>query len=133
VSSPHGTTADDEPPAGATPAEPQSPPAQSPPAQASPAAAAVPDSTPRPTDEVRLLATAAQAWREGRLDAAAQALAEHRRRFPRTSFVEEQRSLTLVVGCAQNLDESLRARARTFLAELPRAPLAESVRKACLP
>ncbi len=71
-----------------------------------------------PAAERRLVETARAALQQGDVAAAQTALREHRRRFPRGAFVEEQAALS-VIAAAQAGDPKVSDHARAFRARFP--------------
>jgi hypothetical protein len=92
--------------------------------------------TPRSSEvleDLRLLQQASQALRAGNAGQARALLDEHERRFPRSVVRQERTGLGLLVRCSATAGASVRADAERFLKTQPNSPLAEHVRKQCLP
>ncbi len=86
--------------------------------------------TPEMLAEIRLLRAASNAVRSGKQDEARHLLAQHRRQYPNSQLGAERRGLSLLLDCTSSSQG--RARARRFLADHPRSPVAEKIRKQCL-
>lgn len=84
-------------------------------------------------DEFRLLREASQDLRAGHVAEAQHKLDEHGRRFPSTSLSDERRGLSLLVSCSTGTTKRNRAEAERFVAAAPASPLADSVKRRCLP
>jgi hypothetical protein len=94
------------------------------------------DKAPRSSEvleDLRLLQQASQALRAGNAGEARSLLDEHERRFPRSVVRQERTGLALLVRCSSTAGESVRADAERFVKAQPNSPLAEHIRKQCLP
>ncbi|HEX2730855.1 MAG TPA: hypothetical protein VHM70_04590 [Polyangiaceae bacterium] len=84
-------------------------------------------------EDLRLLREASQALRQGDSARAQSLLNEHKERFPDSVVANERRGLGLLARCGSEPSASLRAEAERYLTQFPSSPVAESIRKQCLP
>lgn len=97
------------------------------------AVSAKPASSSAVLEDLRLLQRASRALRAGDAAEARTLLAEHQRRFPRSVVKQERTGLVLLTRCSPDAGEGVRMEAERFLKAQPNSPLAEAVRKQCLP
>ncbi|HET6584759.1 MAG TPA: hypothetical protein VFG69_14980 [Nannocystaceae bacterium] len=82
--------------------------------------------------ERELIARAWSALADGDAGSALQRAAEHELSFPSGILAPERRAIAIIARCKRG-DRGADARARTWLADEPRSPLAGRVRAACIP
>jgi hypothetical protein len=81
--------------------------------------------------ELAFVARINAALRESKLRSVLALCTEHERRWPHGAFVQEREALRAIASCGTGVTGA-DARARTFLASYPRAPLAPRVHDACV-
>jgi hypothetical protein len=84
-------------------------------------------------EELTLLREASQALRAGRLGDAERALSAHRAAYPKSELGRERQGLSLLVRCADGVSAETRAAAERFVRTAGQTPIADSVKKTCLP
>jgi outer membrane protein assembly factor BamD (BamD/ComL family) len=98
-----------------------------------PAAAAAAASSPRADldGELRLLAEARKAMRDGDTERAMKLLEKHQKKHPGGALAEERAAARVLALCQSGKREEARSEAASFLARYPSSPLAARVRGGC--
>jgi hypothetical protein len=88
------------------------------------------DGLPDPRAELALVERIQVAMLNARPKTVLALCAEHERRWPNGTFVQEREGLRAIASCNTHVTAA-ESRARAFLANFPRAPLAPRVGEAC--
>lgn len=101
-----------------------------------PRAASAPNNADGPSNtlaELSLLRTASVAFRAGDTNSARRALTEHQRRYRHSALAPERQGLSLLVNCTDGVSAGDKAAAQRFITAAPTSPLADAIKKQCLP